>query len=255
MQATYPPTVGCHLNISPTHKNTQFVFLFTQLRNLPCLNLCFSRKLLPILRSRPTFKLVIIILLEGDISLNPGPAVRRNIRLATTNVLSVRDKTASLSDLFNSKTIDIDQMIQSHALPKFLLLVTPSIIDYVHFDEVVVLAIWYQNSSKLIYILTLNNLVLNPSVLTFQILLSTLISSVFIALQDTQPIALRNSRICWKIWLLCIQNFIFCYDFNLHLDIPSAITTIFNDILVSFELKQQVTFSTHIHRRATGSTS
>ena len=36
-------------------------------------------------------------------------------------------------------------------------------------------------------------------------------------------------------------------DFNLHLDIPSAITTTFNDILVSFDLKQHVTFSTHIH--------
>ena len=36
-------------------------------------------------------------------------------------------------------------------------------------------------------------------------------------------------------------------DFNLHLDIPSAITTTFNDILVYFNLKQHVTFSTHIH--------
>ena len=35
--------------------------------------------------------------------------------------------------------------------------------------------------------------------------------------------------------------------FNLHLDIPSAITTTFNDILVSFDLKQHVTFLTHIH--------
>ena len=31
------------------------------------------------------------------------------------------------------------------------------------------------------------------------------------------------------------------------MDIPSAITTTFNDILVSFDLKQHVTFSTHIH--------
>ena len=41
------------------------------------------------------------------------------------------------------------------------------------------------------------------------------------------------------------QFFIFFY-FNLHLDIPSAITTTFNDILVTFDLKQHVTFSTHI---------
>ena len=36
-------------------------------------------------------------------------------------------------------------------------------------------------------------------------------------------------------------------DFNLHYDIPSAITTTFNDILVSFDLKQHVNFWTHIH--------
>ena len=71
------------------------------------LNLCFNHKLLPIPRSRPTFKLAIILLLAGDVSLNPGPAVRRNIRLATTNVRSIRDQTASLSDLLISKTIDI----------------------------------------------------------------------------------------------------------------------------------------------------
>ena len=31
------------------------------------------------------------------------------------------------------------------------------------------------------------------------------------------------------------------------MDIPSAITTTFNDVVVSFDLKQHVTFSTHIH--------
>ena len=36
-------------------------------------------------------------------------------------------------------------------------------------------------------------------------------------------------------------------DCNLHLDMPSVITTTFNDILVYVDLKQHVTFSTHIH--------
>ena len=36
-------------------------------------------------------------------------------------------------------------------------------------------------------------------------------------------------------------------DFNLHLDTPSATTTTFNDILVSFDTKQHVNFPTHIH--------
>ena len=114
-----------------------------------------------------------------------------------------------------SKTIDILAVIETWLRPQlpalltFLLLVIPSIIDHVKLDEVVVLAFLYQNSSKLNYIRTMSTLALNPFLLTFQILLSPLISSVFIALQDTQPISLKNSRIYWKIWHLFIQNFIF----------------------------------------------
>ena len=76
IQATYPPTVGCHINISSNS--------LSFLQSLPCLNICFNRKLLPILRSTPTFKLAIILLLAGDVSLNPGPAVKRNVRLILT---------------------------------------------------------------------------------------------------------------------------------------------------------------------------
>ena len=36
-------------------------------------------------------------------------------------------------------------------------------------------------------------------------------------------------------------------DFNLHLDTSSAVTTSFGDILTAFDLKQHVTFATHIH--------
>ena len=59
-------------------------------------------------RSRPTFKLVLILLLAGDVSLNPGPVTRHNIRLATTNIRSISEKKpASLTDLIISKTIHI----------------------------------------------------------------------------------------------------------------------------------------------------
>ena len=36
-------------------------------------------------------------------------------------------------------------------------------------------------------------------------------------------------------------------DFNLHLDRHSSITTMFVDIITSFDLKQRVSFLTHIH--------
>ena len=77
----------------------------TYLHSLACLHLCFNRTLLQIPRCRPNFKLSLILLLAGDVSLNPGPVVRRNVRLATTNIRSIREKTASLTDLIISKKI------------------------------------------------------------------------------------------------------------------------------------------------------
>ncbi|KAK2174584.1 hypothetical protein NP493_793g01001 [Ridgeia piscesae] len=43
------------------------------------------------------------------------------------------------------------------------------------------------------------------------------------------------------------SDFYIVGDFNLHLDTPSATTTIFNDILASFDTTQHVNFPTHIH--------
>ena len=101
-----PLTLQQSAVISAFPQPTRIQHSLSFLLSLPCFNLCFNRKLLPIPRSTLTFKLAIILLLAGDVSLNPGPAVRSNI-LATTNVQSIRDKTASLSDLLISKTIDI----------------------------------------------------------------------------------------------------------------------------------------------------
>lgn len=77
------------------------------LHSLPCFILCFIWKLLPMPRPTQTFKLAIILLLAADESLNHGPAVRRNIRLANTNIWSVRHKSAWHSDLIISKKIDV----------------------------------------------------------------------------------------------------------------------------------------------------
>ena len=55
----------------------------------------------------PSFRLSIILLLAGDVSINPGPKTFQNTRYATTNLRSVRHKSAALSDLMLSKHIDI----------------------------------------------------------------------------------------------------------------------------------------------------
>ena len=44
---------------------------------LPLLKVCFSRKLLPLPPSRPSFKLAILLLLAGDVSLKNHPAAKR----------------------------------------------------------------------------------------------------------------------------------------------------------------------------------
>ena len=66
---------------------------------LPLLNVCFNRKLLPLPPSRPSFKLAILLLLAGDVSLNPGPfGSNEGIKIATMNVRSIKPKTAPFSE-------------------------------------------------------------------------------------------------------------------------------------------------------------
>ena len=93
--------------ISTPSKYNSIQESLTYLHNLRCFSLFFNRKLVPIPRSSPTFKLAFTLLLSGDISLNPGHVIRHNILLVTTNIHSIREKTASLTDLIISKTIYI----------------------------------------------------------------------------------------------------------------------------------------------------
>ena len=95
--------VGCNFNTFQIHYQESLTYL----HSLSCLNLCVNLTLLPIPRSRLTFKLAFILLLAGDVNLNPGPVVRHNIRLATTNIRSIREKNTSVRELLISKAIYI----------------------------------------------------------------------------------------------------------------------------------------------------
>ena len=57
-------------------------------------------------RVRLNLDMSLLLLLAGDVSLNPGPGVR-NLRLGTVNARSMRDKAPVLSDLMTSKNINI----------------------------------------------------------------------------------------------------------------------------------------------------
>ena len=56
----------------------------------------------------PMFGWSLLLLLAGDVSTNPGPAVHKlNFRLGTVNARSMRNKAAVLSDLVVSQRIDL----------------------------------------------------------------------------------------------------------------------------------------------------
>ena len=75
---------------------------------LSLLNVCLNRKLLPLPPSQPSFKLAILLLLAGDVSLNPGPSgPNERIKIATMNGISNKPKTAPFSEYVTAKNLDI----------------------------------------------------------------------------------------------------------------------------------------------------
>ena len=56
----------------------------------------------------PFFKLAILLLLTGDVSLNPGPSCSNDrLKIATMNVRSIKPKTAPFSEYVTSKNLGI----------------------------------------------------------------------------------------------------------------------------------------------------
>ena len=64
-------------------------------------------------------KLSILLLLAGDVSLNPGPVSSgaSKVKMGTLNVRSIRLKSASLTDLIISKSIDILSLTETWLEP------------------------------------------------------------------------------------------------------------------------------------------
>ena len=86
-----------HTSISPYQTHS--------LNVLPALHTCQNRKLLPRPRTRPEFTVQLLLLLAGDVSVNPGPT--HNLRAATVNARSMHAKGPVLSDLMVGKALDV----------------------------------------------------------------------------------------------------------------------------------------------------
>ena len=94
--------------LSPLSQSDIIFSSFFQI-SVPTHNICYDRKLLPIPKSQPSLKLAILLLLAGDVSLNPGPStcITDRVRLATLNARSIKNKATSLADMVSSRKIDI----------------------------------------------------------------------------------------------------------------------------------------------------
>ena len=68
--------------------------------------LCANRRMRLPPRVKLNLALSLLLLLARDVNLNPGP-VAPNLRLATVNARSMKDKAPALSDLVVSKGIDL----------------------------------------------------------------------------------------------------------------------------------------------------
>ena len=76
-------------------------------QHISILHICSDRKLLPIPKfTSHSLKLSIILLLSGDISLNPGPEVKNN-KISTINGRSIKCKTAPFTEFVTSKKLDV----------------------------------------------------------------------------------------------------------------------------------------------------
>ena len=80
--------------------------------------MCTNRRLRFISISINNFCTATLILLDGDVSLNPGPSGSDFIRMATLNVRSLTSKCASFSDLVSSKKLDVVAITEMWLSPK-----------------------------------------------------------------------------------------------------------------------------------------
>ena len=96
--------INCPERILVCHYNNTLTIscaISPSLESVPSLFLCCNRKKRPAPRVQLDFDYSLLLLLAGDVSLNPGPGVR-GLRLGTVNALSMRDKAPALFDVVAS---------------------------------------------------------------------------------------------------------------------------------------------------------
>ena len=236
--------------LSPLSQSDIIFSSFFQI-SVPTLNICYNRKSLPIPKSKPSLKLAILLLLAGDVSLNPGPSTcsTGRVRLVTLNARSMKNKAASLADMVSSKKINILAITETWLKPSDTLSclsdLTPPGFSLLHKPRT------HGRGGGVGFLISNEFKVTDytiPSFSTFECICLKVSGSSFegLVLCMYHPEPSHSDTFHQELLELLIPlatEFYILGDFNLHLDKKqSPTTTKFCDILESFDLEQHVNF-------------
>lgn len=199
----------------------------------------------------------ILLLLSGDINLNPGPSVSQytpNLRFACTNICSIRHKSPIIHDFVDSHNINIIAVTETWLRPDD----TPSLIA-----EITPPGFCISHSPRLDRegggVATFYSSFLNSSVITLPSYSSFQITGLRFCINGNKffnffavyrppgyPARFMDEFQDLLSEVIDLEGEIFFTgDFNLHLNKPNQITSNFSNILSSFNLTQHVNFETH----------
>lgn len=256
-----PPDLTTHLPYQPIPNSS----VSTSLNNIPAAFLTKDKFVLSGLRSpywrKTNFLFTLLLLLSGDINLNPGPHVSTSFNFANLNIRSCSsitpelNKPAILQEFISDHSIDIlflsETWLTTDSLPSTLNSITPPNYSLIHCPRLDRrgggLAILHRSHLK---IKTLSL----PSFLSFESLCVqlTLSSSSYTFLNIYRPPILSISQFISDFSTLLEHfasspsEFIITGDFNIHVDTPAApYVSSFLDLLATFDLQQHVSFPTH----------
>lgn len=191
-----------------------------------------------------------LLLLAGDVSLNPGP-----LRVGTINTRSIRDKAPAVSDLLVSKSISVLGLTETWLTPNETVAglsdITPPGFTLCHKPR-------SGRRGGGVGLLTASHLKFSEIPLSN----TTSFEAIFGKLQSG-----RNTLHILNIYrppgrsegffeqfqdilafvVTISKDLVIMGDFNLHVDTVSTDSKQFSDILESFNLSQHVDFPTHIH--------
>jgi exonuclease III len=224
-----------------THLNNRSLFLrFCKSRNEP------SLQIYPRLDAR---RFALILLLAGDISLNPGP----NFKLSSTNAQSLRNKLASLSTFITTETPDVLCITETWLKPNdtsaFLAEVTPA--GYALHQK--------PRASRGGGVAILARKELNPTEIASPKYKSFELVSISCVIEKRKhnfaciyrpphtPLStfIKEFEDFLKICAILPTETIFCGDFNIPFNSTSNTTSKFKTLLDTWDLTQHVDFATH----------